>query len=111
MVDLAAEANMWDLRRSLMIGHFPDPYPEEIFYSVCARMGQRMGLKTVTGVSEALYGNGSHRTKGSKRSDIRHHRNRELGLERAADPFAPAGDAPVATTKRPNDDFEYIPAV
>lgn len=39
-----------------MIGYFPDPYPNELFYSVCARYSARMQLPTITGVMQALFG-------------------------------------------------------
>lgn len=40
-----------------MIAHFPDPYPEEIFYSVCARFSDRLNIRGFMDTSEALFGN------------------------------------------------------
>src|SRR5690348_12782695 len=39
-----------------MIAYFPDPYPDELWYSVCARFSERMHFGTETGVMQALYG-------------------------------------------------------
>ncbi len=39
-----------------MIGYFPSPYPDELFYSVCARFGDRMQFPTTGGVMHALFG-------------------------------------------------------
>ena len=39
-----------------MIGYFPEPYYDELWYSVCARFSERMRFGTETGVMLALYG-------------------------------------------------------
>ena len=39
-----------------MIGHFPTPYQEELFYSICARFSDRMRYPTTAGVMRALLG-------------------------------------------------------
>jgi hypothetical protein len=39
-----------------MIGYFPDSYPNELFYSLCARFSQRMQIPTITGVMQTLFG-------------------------------------------------------
>ncbi|MDZ8070952.1 MAG: TnsD family Tn7-like transposition protein [Nostoc sp. DedQUE08] len=39
-----------------MIGWFPDPYPDELFYSVCARYSERMNYKKNMHVCEDLFG-------------------------------------------------------
>ncbi|HEY5915109.1 MAG TPA: TnsD family Tn7-like transposition protein [Verrucomicrobiae bacterium] len=39
-----------------MIAYFPDPYPDELWYSVCARFSDRMKFGTETGTMQALYG-------------------------------------------------------
>jgi hypothetical protein len=39
-----------------MIGYFPEPHPDEIWYSVCARFSDRMRFGTESGVMRALYG-------------------------------------------------------
>lgn len=39
-----------------MIAYFPTPYPDELWYSVCARFAERMKFGTETGVMQALYG-------------------------------------------------------
>ncbi len=39
-----------------MIGYFPQPYDDEIWYSLCARYSERMRFGTETGVMLALYG-------------------------------------------------------
>ncbi len=39
-----------------MIGHFPDPYPDELFYSVCARFSDHMQYPTVGAVARELFG-------------------------------------------------------
>ncbi|MBN3950468.1 MAG: TniQ family protein [Nostoc sp. NMS7] len=39
-----------------MIGWFPDPYPDELFYSVCARYSERMNYKTKMHISQDLFG-------------------------------------------------------
>ncbi|MCB0190755.1 MAG: TniQ family protein [Anaerolineae bacterium] len=39
-----------------MIGHFPHPYPEELFYSVCARYSEQMQYPTKIAVCDALFG-------------------------------------------------------
>src|SRR5690348_2230598 len=39
-----------------MIAYFPDPYPDELWYSVCARFSDRMKFGTETGAMQALYG-------------------------------------------------------
>lgn len=41
-----------------MLGFFPDPYPEEVFYSLCARFSERMGYTTLRQVVEELFGDG-----------------------------------------------------
>lgn len=30
-----------------MIGYFPEPYPEELFHSVCTRFAERAGLPSM----------------------------------------------------------------
>lgn len=39
-----------------MIGYFPDPYPDELFYSLCARYSQRMRYPGKTAVQQELFG-------------------------------------------------------
>lgn len=39
-----------------MIGYFPDPYPDELFYSLCARYGERMRYPGKTAVNQELFG-------------------------------------------------------
>src|SRR5688572_26648456 len=39
-----------------MIGYFPEPYPGELFYSVCARFAARTGIPTAAGTMQALFG-------------------------------------------------------
>jgi len=39
-----------------MIGYFPQPYDDELWYSLCARYSERMRFGTETGVMLALYG-------------------------------------------------------
>lgn len=39
-----------------MIGWFPDPYPDELFYSVCARYSQRMSYKHKNYLYQELFG-------------------------------------------------------
>lgn len=39
-----------------MIGHFPDPYPDELFYSVCARFSDHMQYPSARAVSRELFG-------------------------------------------------------
>ena len=39
-----------------MICYFPAPYPDELWYSVCARFSDRMQFGSETGVMQALYG-------------------------------------------------------
>lgn len=39
-----------------MISCFPDPYPNEIFYSVCARFQERMGFANKEDISKLLFG-------------------------------------------------------
>src|SRR5882672_11317986 len=39
-----------------MIGFFPQPHPDELWYSACARFSERMRFGTETGVMLALYG-------------------------------------------------------
>jgi hypothetical protein len=40
-----------------MIAHFPNPYPEELFYSVCARFSDRLAIRGVMDTTAALFGN------------------------------------------------------
>ncbi len=39
-----------------LIGHFPDPHPDELFYSVCARFSDHMQYPTVAAVARELFG-------------------------------------------------------
>lgn len=39
-----------------MIGYFPTPYPDELFYSVCARFQERARYRTRSSLSQALFG-------------------------------------------------------
>ena len=39
-----------------MIGYFPQPYDDELWYSVCSRFSEQMRFGTETGVMLALYG-------------------------------------------------------
>ena len=39
-----------------MLGHFPTPYPDELFYSLCARYSDRMGYGVQTAVFRDLFG-------------------------------------------------------
>ncbi|MCL4786456.1 MAG: TniQ family protein, partial [Verrucomicrobia bacterium] len=39
-----------------MIAYFPNPYPDELLYSLCARFSDRMQFGTETGTMLALYG-------------------------------------------------------
>lgn len=40
-----------------MIGHFPEPYPDELFYSLCARFSDRMQYRYPSKVMADLFGN------------------------------------------------------
>jgi hypothetical protein len=40
-----------------MIGFFPDPYPDELLYSACARFGDRSGYANVATAARELFGN------------------------------------------------------
>jgi hypothetical protein len=40
-----------------MIGFFPDPHPDELLYSACARFGDRSGYANVATVARELFGN------------------------------------------------------
>ncbi|MCA9469971.1 MAG: TniQ family protein [Nitrospira sp.] len=44
-----------------MIGWFPDPYPDELLYSVAARYAERVGYPNCTAAIEELFGQGSTR--------------------------------------------------
>ena len=44
-----------------MIGWFPDPYPDELLYSVAARYAERVGYPNCTAAIEELFGGGSTR--------------------------------------------------
>jgi hypothetical protein len=39
-----------------MIGFFPDPYPDELFYSICARYSRRAGYQSQTYTTYDLFG-------------------------------------------------------
>lgn len=39
-----------------MIGFFPDPYPDELLYSTCARFGDRSNYRNVATVAKELFG-------------------------------------------------------
>lgn len=39
-----------------MIGFFPDPYPDELLYSACARFGDRSGYRNVATAARELFG-------------------------------------------------------
>jgi hypothetical protein len=39
-----------------MIGHFPQPYPDELFYSICARFSERMQYRYPGDVMAELFG-------------------------------------------------------
>lgn len=39
-----------------MLGYFPDPYPDELFYSLCARYSERMQYPGKTAVNQDLFG-------------------------------------------------------
>lgn len=38
-----------------MIGYFPEPYPDELFYSLCARFGDRMQYPSQFAVVRTLF--------------------------------------------------------
>jgi hypothetical protein len=40
----------------MMMGHFPNPHPDELFYSICARYNDRMQYSIAYATSEALFG-------------------------------------------------------
>jgi hypothetical protein len=40
-----------------MIGFFPDPYPDELLYSACARFGDRSAYRNIATVPSELFGN------------------------------------------------------
>ncbi len=42
-----------------MIGNFPDPYPGELFYSICARFSERMQYPSGRSVVKELFGSAS----------------------------------------------------
>jgi len=42
-----------------MIGHFPEPYPDELLYSLCARFGDRMQYPSKWAVMRDLFGKGT----------------------------------------------------
>jgi len=44
-----------------MIGMFPDPYPDELLYSIAARYAERVGYNSPTKTLEELFGAGSTR--------------------------------------------------
>jgi hypothetical protein len=39
-----------------MIANFPDPYPDELFYSVAARYKERMGYGSIASVARDFFG-------------------------------------------------------
>lgn len=39
-----------------MIGYFPDPYPDETMYSLCARYGERMQYSIKRAIGQELFG-------------------------------------------------------
>lgn len=39
-----------------VLGFFPDPYPDELFYSLCARFSERMPYTTLRQTTEELFG-------------------------------------------------------
>ena len=39
-----------------MINHFPTPLPDELFYSLCARYGERVRYSDIEAVNEDLFG-------------------------------------------------------
>jgi hypothetical protein len=39
-----------------LIGHFPDPHPDELFYSVCARFSDHVQYATTAAVARELFG-------------------------------------------------------
>lgn len=39
-----------------MIGYFPEPYPDELLYSICARFSDRMQYPTIQAVHQDLFG-------------------------------------------------------
>ena len=41
-----------------MLGFFPDPHPDELFYSLCARFSERMRYTTLRQAVEELFGDG-----------------------------------------------------
>jgi len=41
-----------------MIGYFPEPYPDELFYSLCARFGDRMQYRSKVAATRDLFGKG-----------------------------------------------------
>jgi hypothetical protein len=41
-----------------MIGYFPEPYPDEVFYSLCARFGDRMQYRSKLATTRDLFGTG-----------------------------------------------------
>lgn len=43
-----------------MIGWFPDPYPDELFYSVCARYSERMNYNSKNDLYQELFGKNSY---------------------------------------------------
>jgi hypothetical protein len=44
------------IRHNRMIGYFPQPHSDELWYSICARFSERMRFGTETGTMLALYG-------------------------------------------------------
>jgi hypothetical protein len=42
-----------------MHGHFPNPYPDEILYGICARLSERANFPSKKGFCESLFGAGS----------------------------------------------------
>lgn len=42
-----------------MIGCFPDPYPDELFYSLCARYAERVHYQTRRAIIQDLFGGGA----------------------------------------------------
>lgn len=41
----------------MMVGYFPQPYPEELFYSVCARAAERLRFERHASFMQELFGN------------------------------------------------------
>jgi hypothetical protein len=55
-----------------MIGSFPDPHEDELFYSVVARFSRRMRFPALTNVSMELFGNAAVRASAEAPGRLSH---------------------------------------